>query len=85
MNLSSNRALYEYLVSLESVLSTRGRPDLSRVAAAAARAANTIPATDFLGESRIALKRVLAEEGGIFSQVESADLQDVLRQLDEGF
>jgi hypothetical protein len=43
---------------------------------------DVIPATEFLGESRIALRRVLAEENGILSPIERADRQDVLRQLD---
>ena len=41
-----------------------------------------IPATEFLGKSRLALRRVRAEENGILSRIERADLQDVLRQLD---
>jgi hypothetical protein len=85
MKLSSNRDLYEYLVSPESQLRSRGWQDLSKVVAAAAGAANTIPATEFLSESRIALKRVLAEESGILSQIERADLQYVLSQLEEAF
>ncbi|HEV2330235.1 MAG TPA: hypothetical protein VGY56_15745, partial [Verrucomicrobiae bacterium] len=39
--------------------------------------------TEFLGESRIALRRVLAEQDGILTVQELADLSDVLRQLDE--
>jgi hypothetical protein len=82
MKPSNNRELYEYLVLLESQLRSRGSDALSKNVAAAARTASTIPATEFLGESRIALRRVLAEENGILSQIERADLQDVLSQLD---
>jgi len=82
MKLSSNRAFYEYVVLLESQLRSRGSEALSKDVAAAGRTANTIPATEFLGESRIALRRVLAEENGILSQAERAELQDVLGQLD---
>jgi hypothetical protein len=82
MKPSNNRELYEYLVLLESQLRSRCSDALSKNVAAAARTASTIPATEFLGESRIALRRVLAEENGILSQIERADLQDVLSQLD---
>lgn len=85
MKPSNNRELYEYLVFLASELKSRGSETLSRDVAGASRTASTIPATEFLGESRIALKRVLAEENGILNQAERADLQDVLRQLDEAF
>jgi len=84
MKLSSNRELYEYLVLLASQLEGRSEA-LSRNVAAAARKANTIPATEFLGESRIALRRVLAEQNGILNQIERGDLEDVLRQLDAAF
>lgn len=85
MKLSSNRELYEYLVLLESRLRSRGSEASGKDVAAAARSASTIPATEFLGESRIALRRVLAEEKGILSRIEKADLQDVLNQLDAAF
>ena len=75
MRLSSNRDLYEYLVALESQLRSRGWEHLSENVAAAARTANAIPTTEFLGESRIALRRVLAEENGILSRIESAELE----------
>ena len=38
--------------------------------------------TEFLGESRIALRRVLKEEDGVLTLQEREDLLDVLRQLD---
>jgi hypothetical protein len=82
MELSSNRELYEYLLFLDSQLESRGSGVLSKGLAAAARTASAIPVTEFLGESRIALRRVLAEESGILSRTERADLQHVLRQLD---
>ncbi|MGO8796658.1 MAG: hypothetical protein ACLQLC_17685 [Candidatus Sulfotelmatobacter sp.] len=85
MKLSSNRELYEYLLLLASQLERRGAEVLSKDVNAAARTANAFPATEFLGESRIALRRVLTEESGILSQVERADLLDVLKQLDAAF
>jgi hypothetical protein len=85
MKLSSNSELHEYLVLLASQLESHGAVGLSKDVSAATRMASTIPATEFLGESRVVLRRVLAEENGILSQGERPDLQDVLKQLDEAF
>jgi len=82
MKLSSNHKLYEYLVLLASRLESRDAKVLSEDVSAAARTVSSFPVTEFLGESRIALRRVWAEENGILSQTEGADLQDVLSQLD---
>jgi hypothetical protein len=84
MKLSSNRQLYDFLVSLSTALGNRGNRDLSAVATAASRFASGM-STEFLGESRIALRRVLREEAGTLNDNERADLQDVLRQLDSAF
>jgi len=84
MKLSSNRDLYEYLVRLASELEGRLEA-LSRALAAAARTRSVIPATEFLGESRIVLRRVLAEENGILSQIERETLQYMLREVDATF
>jgi hypothetical protein len=85
MKLSNNRELYEYLLLLASQLESPGAEVLSKEVSAASRIAGGIPATEFLGESRIALRHVLAKENGILNQTERADLLDVLKQLDEAF
>jgi hypothetical protein len=77
MKLSNNRELYGYLLLLDSQLKDRGAGALSKHVAMAARTASAFPATEFFGESRIALRHVLAEENGILSQIERADLLDV--------
>jgi len=77
MKLSKNRELYEYLVLLES----RSAGALRKEVLAAARAVNTFPAAEFLGESRIALRHVLLAENGTLHETERIDLQDVLTQL----
>lgn len=83
--LSNNRDLYEYLLFLASVLQQRGSATLSEIVQFASRQASTFPATEFLGESRIALRRVLDEENGILNDQERTDLRDVLKQLDRAF
>jgi hypothetical protein len=85
MELSSNRELYEYLVLVASQLWSRGVEALSKDLAVAARTAGAVPAAEFLGGSRIALRRVLAEENGILSPQDRAELQEVLIQVEMAF
>ncbi len=85
MKLSSNRDLYEYLLLLASQLENQGAEVLRKDVSAAARTANVFPAPEFLGKSRIALRRVLSEGNSFMSQIDRAELQDVLGQLDVAF
>ncbi len=80
--LSGNRDLYDYLLCLASELKQRGSTALSEAVAFAAAQASSL-STEFLGESRIALRRVSKEENGVLTKPERADLLDVLRQRDE--
>ena len=84
-SLSSNRELYEYLLFLAAELKKRKFDELSEAVAFASRQAAGNMSAEFLGESRIALRRVLKEEDGVLTVQERADLSDVLRQLDEAF
>ncbi len=82
--LSNNRELYAYLLSLRSRLQACGAGELSDcVDFAAAQAAGM--STEFVGESRIALRRVLGREAGILTAAERSDALNVLRQLDQAF
>ena len=83
--LSSNKELYEYLLALAAVLKTRKREDLSDVITFASRHAVGNMSAEFLGESRIALRRVLMEEDGFLTVQERDEISDVLNQLDEAF
>ncbi len=81
---SSNRDLYEYLLSLAAELKKRKFDELSEaVAFASCQAAGL--STEFLGESRIALRRVLEEAGGILTDQERNDVSGALKQLDDAF
>ena len=80
MSLSSNQALYDYLVRLARHLNDRGATELSAAAAAASRQAASM-STEFLGESRIALRRILEGEKGVLSAAERSEIENVLRQL----
>jgi hypothetical protein len=84
MRLESNRQLYDYLAAIGATLNSRGAVELSRIVLAASRTAAAIPVTEFLGESRIALRRVQKEQT-VLTESERLDLLDVLRQLDEAF
>jgi hypothetical protein len=79
--LSSNSELYEYLLALEANLRARGSTDLANAVAGAGRQASAI-STEFLGESRIALRRVSSLGRITLTGQERADLDDVLKQLD---
>jgi hypothetical protein len=82
--LTNNRDLYEYLLLLTSILKQRGAADLSNaVKFATGNAASS--STEFLGESRIALRRVSTDAKGVLTDQELSDLLDVLKQLDKAF
>ena len=51
---------------------------------AASRTVRTIPNTEFLGESRIALRRVENEQT-VLTENERLELLDIVRQVDEAF
>jgi hypothetical protein len=82
VKLSSSAQLYEYLLSLSSKLSDAGVPELSEIVLRASRTVSAIPVTEFFGESRIALRRVLDMDVGVLSGRERSELEDVLSQLD---
>jgi hypothetical protein len=79
MYLSSNQEVYDYLIWLAQTLNARGRADLSELAVFAK--AHAAMSTEFLGEARIALRRILKEESGALSQTERMDMEDVVHQL----
>ena len=84
MRLDNNRQLYDYLVAIGAKLNDRGAVELSRLVLAASRTVRTIPNTEFLGESRIALRRVENEQT-VLTENERLELLDIVRQVDEAF
>jgi hypothetical protein len=82
--LENNRQLYDYLAAIGATLNTRGAVDLGHIVLAASRTAAGMPVTEFLGESRIALRRVENEQN-VLTERERLELIDVLRHLDEAF
>ncbi len=79
--LASNQDLYDYLQSLSSMLKRRGAEALEEAVAFAIAQASSSSA-EFIGESRVALRRVLNEGAGLLGDGERADLLSILRQLD---
>jgi hypothetical protein len=80
MFLSSNQDLYDYLIRLAESLNARHKTDLGALAAEASQQAAST-STEFLGEARIALRRILKEESGALNQTERMDMEDVVYQL----
>lgn len=81
MRLDSNWQLYDYLIAIGVELNVRGAVDLSRAVFAASRMVTGM-STEFLGESRIVLRKV-QNEGAVLTDDERLALLDVLRQLDD--
>ena len=81
MKLENNGQLRNYLISLSETIRERGATELAQSLISASNLAWTWPATEFLGESRIALRRVLAERIDL-GESEMKNLRDVLAQLD---
>ena len=84
MKLTSNRELHDYLLALSTKLTSRGDQKLSRVVTAARRHAAGM-STEFLGESRIALRQVAKGKLGILDEEELAEVLEILNQLDSAF
>jgi hypothetical protein len=84
MRLDRIRELCDYLVSLGATLSARGASELGCAVLAASRTVAGVPSTEFLGESRIVLRRIENEKTAL-TEDERVDLLDILRQLNEAF
>jgi hypothetical protein len=80
MYLSSNQELHADLLRLARGLKARGAIELSEVVTYAGRQAASM-STEFLGESRIAPRRVLSTGRTVWEPSEQADIEDVVRRL----
>jgi hypothetical protein len=83
--LSNNAELFQYLQSLGNMLEERHAKGLSEAVVHASRTAAGNMSSEFLGESRIALRRLINEEHGILTAQERDDVKDVLSQIDGAF
>ena len=81
--LASNNELYEYLVFLSDKLKKRNSHNLSEAVFSASRYVAGM-STEFLGESRIALRRVLKDESVLAVQ-EREELSNIVKQIDDAF
>jgi hypothetical protein len=79
---SNNQHLLDYLLGLGSELKKRGLHELSELVVFASRQGSGL-STEFLGESRIALRQVLQRGSDALSKQELHDLQAALEQLDK--
>lgn len=82
--LSSSAELYRFLLELEETLKRQGDRDLAEEVKSASRHAAGM-STEFLGESRNALRDVLDRGANLLNEEERRKVADVLKQLDEAF
>jgi hypothetical protein len=82
--LSNNAELHQYLQFLWKTLEERHAKELSEAVAHASRM-SPFMSTEFLGESRIALRRLIKEGRGVLTSQERDDPRDVLSQIDAAF
>jgi hypothetical protein len=80
--LSNNAELYQYLLHLSAILQERDAKQLGEAVVHASKCSAGM-STEFLGESRIALRQVLKKGAGLLTTQERDDVKDVLRQLDK--
>ena len=81
MRLADNRALYDYLVSFAAHLRRHGADEMADAVTGAYKQAAGL-STEFLGESRLALRRVRDSNVAGLSVKDQTDLTEVLEQLD---
>jgi hypothetical protein len=84
MPLANNRELFDYMLSLGTTLKDRGANELGQLVLDANRLFAGM-STEFLGESRAALREVLAAGTKMIDDAERAKVVDVVRQLDKAF
>jgi hypothetical protein len=79
--LANNTDLYEYLLSLGDLLAGRGSQQLADSVRFAAKQGTGL-STEFLGESRIALRAVLDAEKGLLQPREREELLGVISRVE---
>jgi hypothetical protein len=78
------KELYEFLLKTSSELKTQGATELAGIVEVASSFASGVRiglTTEFVGESRIALSRVLKGGADLLSPQKRSDIDDVLHQL----
>jgi hypothetical protein len=79
--LASNTDLYEYLSALGNLLADRNSQQLAEAVRFAAKQRTGL-STEFLGESRIALRTVRDAEKGLLRPQERDELLSVISQIE---
>ncbi len=80
----STDELYAYLVSLASVLEAAGDAEAARQLLHVSKFASG-STSEFYGEARLLLPKVLKQSGARLSQLEHARLRDVIRDIEAAF
>ena len=78
--LENNQELYDYLISLAASLRERGAESMAVIITAASKHAAGL-STEFLGESRIALRKLVDLDPAVLGEQGKSEVADVLKQL----
>ncbi len=78
----NNDELYVFLRGLKRELTVRGSKELAEILDAAL-ACSPLMSTEFLGESRMGLWRLLRDGKGELSAHESREVEEVIRRIDD--
>jgi hypothetical protein len=81
---TDSHELYDYLVDFVAELKNQGMDSWSKyVEFAIAQASSSSP--EFLGETRIALRHILAEENGMLTDQRRSEIESITRQITKVF
>lgn len=83
MDHRNNDELYEFLRGLKQELTARGSKDLGEFLDGAL-SCSPLMTTEFLGESRMGLWKLLKEGKGRLSPQECAELGQLIQRIDDG-
>jgi hypothetical protein len=81
----SYEELFDYLVLLSRVLNAEGEAELAREVSFASEFASGSFPTEFMGEARIALRKVRATCARALTREQLADLDSTIEWIDAGF
>jgi hypothetical protein len=84
-SLQSDRELHDFLLKLSEELTSKGAIEMAQEVGRASRFASGSP-SDFLHESQMALRSVIAKSGSIaLSELQLEQIKSIIRQIEIAF